>query len=779
MTQTDQVKLEYDLVSLGKSRYYQTLAEDLGCTQLGSGLITMYLSTLKGLIEKDLEQHITKKHIISLREYMDMYDLSTLEISYLVLRCALKIRPGSTMQTFTSNLGKDLLYQVRYNTFLETATPGEKWMLERALEKKKRILVGHTKGVRPPKELRLMCLYLSNLLVQVGIFQTFWEYTTTGRKTTTQLFFTKELQEYIDREHEKLSTLLPMKLPMITPPKPWTTPNNGGYLMLDYSLIRTKQHQGYRAIKTADLNKVYNGVNRLQSVGYRINQDVLKVWEHFVGLGIPIAGIPYDQEHAPEYPEVPWTDDEDKKRVKAENPKVFQSWKDVYVYLVRDRVRNQGRRQDVAMAKWFLDHMKDEEFWYTFFVDFRGRLYYDQGYINPQKPDYIKALIEFKGGKRITDPKWLYRHLSATWGHDKVTFEAREKWTTENLNEIIAVANDPIGNQWWTEAEEPFQFLAGCFDLQGYLRDPDNHLSHLIVYIDGTCNGLQHYAALFRDSLTGKYVNLIDSGKPMDLYAKVAKETTASLRTKGDEIAALWLNVGIDRALVKRVVMTTAYGVTLWGCKDQIYEEISSRNTTSHRYLGTSSINDRTASNYLGKVLYDSLSEVIVSATSGMKWLKKVSNCKKEQPLVWTTPSGFKVQQAYKETDHSYKSIKYMGKVVKLNYRDYNKHISQRKQSQGLPPNFIHSLDAAHMMLMLNRLDPSVDVVPIHDSFGCHVCDVDKLQTSLRTTFYEMYKSNDILDRFIEELGIEDPPPFPKQGDLKLEQILKSPYFFN
>lgn len=63
----------------------------------------------------------------------------------------------------------------------------------------------------------------------------------------------------------------------------------------------------------------------------------------------------------------------------------------------------------------------------------------------------------------------------------------------------------------WMEAEDPFQFLGACFELRKALRAPrhEEYASHLPVHQDGSCNGLQHYAALARDEQGGIAVNLV------------------------------------------------------------------------------------------------------------------------------------------------------------------------------------------------------------------------------------------------------------------------------
>lgn len=70
--------------------------------------------------------------------------------------------------------------------------------------------------------------------------------------------------------------------------------------------------------------------------------------------------------------------------------------------------------------------------------------------------------------------------------------------------------------RWWQQAEDPFQLLSAIMDIRGALLsgDPASYVSHCPIMMDGSCNGLQHYAALGRDRGGGAAVNLLDSDKP-------------------------------------------------------------------------------------------------------------------------------------------------------------------------------------------------------------------------------------------------------------------------
>ena len=150
--------------------------------------------------------------------------------------------------------------------------------------------------------------------------------------------------------------------------------------------------------------------------------------------------------------------------------------------------------------------------------------------------------------------------------------------------------------------EDPFQGLATCIEIVKAIDsgDPEAYECSLAVHMDGSCNGLQHYAALGRDLVGGKAVNLCPAEEPQDVYVgvmhevirRVAEEAEKTLDFEGDHVdslsraqkkaltnnrAAKLVNGLIDRGVVKRTVMTSVYGVTFIGARQQIKEKIESK----------------------------------------------------------------------------------------------------------------------------------------------------------------------------------------------------------
>jgi DNA-directed RNA polymerase len=118
--------------------------------------------------------------------------------------------------------------------------------------------------------------------------------------------------------------------------------------------------------------------------------------------------------------------------------------------------------------------------------------------------------------------------------------------------------------------------------------------------MDGSCNGLQHYAALGRDTVGGKAVNLCAMDGPQDVYSgvmhevirRVAEEADRMVDFGGDDFDSLsneqkkavvnnrsakLVNGLIDRGVVKRTVMTSVYGVTYIVARNQIQEKIEEK----------------------------------------------------------------------------------------------------------------------------------------------------------------------------------------------------------
>ena len=147
----------------------------------------------------------------------------------------------------------------------------------------------------------------------------------------------------------------------------------------------------------------------------------------------------------------------------------------------------------------------------------------------------------------------------------------------------------------------------------------------------------------------------------------------------------------------------------------------------------------------------------------------------KDHTMQWITPVGVPVVNWAEGTVVKRVGIRSMG--VHAIWMSYNSgKYDTRAASNGIVPNFVHSLDSAHLCMTINDCDASI--LPIHDSFATHPCDVQKMHDSLRKTFAEMY-STFSTETFTESNGIDTTEyPIPERGNLDILEVLDAPYMF-
>lgn len=118
----------------------------------------------------------------------------------------------------------------------------------------------------------------------------------------------------------------------------------------------------------------------------------------------------------------------------------------------------------------------------------------------------------------------LVHLINLTGTMKRATIEERLKYARSILPEIIDSAERPLnGRLWWQSSEEKWQTLACCMEINKAVKtgSPENYISYFPVHQDGSCNGLQHYAALGRDREGAASVNLCSFKQPQDVYSTV------------------------------------------------------------------------------------------------------------------------------------------------------------------------------------------------------------------------------------------------------------------
>jgi len=117
--------------------------------------------------------------------------------------------------------------------------------------------------------------------------------------------------------------------------------------------------------------------------------------------------------------------------------------------------------------------------------------------------------------------------------------------------------------------------------------------------------------------------------------------------------------------------------------------------------------------------------------------------------VVWTTPLGLPIVQPYRKTKR--KQIMTSLQTVYISDPNSPAEVNALKQASAFPPNFIHSLDATHMMLTaLECRTQGLTFASVHDSYWTHASSIDKMSEIIRSTFIALH-SSDVLTRLQTE----------------------------
>ena len=553
---------------------------------------------------------------------------------------------------------------------------------------------------------------------------------------------------------------------------------SGGYYSIRKPLVKAGHHKHTSTLEDPVSDAVLSAVNIIQAVPWKINNFVLTVMEEIWESGAAIGCVPSaeDEPVPPRLPDEQWEAMSDKEKMQYKAKVAIVHGKNAEM---------QGKREAFIRKLRLAQELRDQPaIYFPHNLDFRGRIYPMTQDLNPQNDDVAKGLLTFSRGKPLgtRGAKWLAIALANAAGNDKMSMTDREIWTRMHSDQIVRCATHPLETDFWYRGvDEPWQFLALCKEWLGYVTYGDDHVCFVAIHVDGSCNGLQHLSAMGRDPVGARATNLTRDPVRQDIYLEVAEEVkrlVAIDAAAGIPEAVAWLGK-VNRKTVKRAVMTTPYGVTYRGIRDQLVQDGHTDEIEGQAFR---------QADYLRDKLVDALGKTVRSARDIMAWIQGIALALADHdiPFRWTTPVGMVVQQSYWKMGS--KRIKTLWGDQYINpieyYEDSTLGLNSRKQSLASAPNVIHSFDAAHLVntVIMSRLEGIEDFSFIHDSYGTHPCDVDTLSRILREQFVLQY-SEDWLAKLEEEVRSYAPdvelPERPPLGNFDVTEVLESVYFFS
>lgn len=317
------------------------------------------------------------------------------------------------------------------------------------------------------------------------------------------------------------------EVPMLCPPIPRTSVDSGGYLYTYTDLLRLPQQFSYqnelfRAAPPVQVYPVLDSINQLASVPWKVNSRVLDLVIKVFNLGgdkkldVPLTPDSMVTDKHLGYRGIQRTQFETERSVKDEK---YQKQQNELLSLYMDT------KYKLSLA----NHFRDRPIWLPTNLDFRGRTYpgklhtcnkfiaklrmlmniYTTLFTVPPhlthlSADLTRSMLCFHQKQPLGENglDWLKLHCINLTGFKKQnSIQDRLAYANEHIDLIIDSADNPLdGKRWWLTSDEPWQTLAACFEIVDAMRSPNpaEFMSGFPIHQDGSCNGLQHYAALGR-----------------------------------------------------------------------------------------------------------------------------------------------------------------------------------------------------------------------------------------------------------------------------------------
>jgi hypothetical protein len=578
--------------------------------------------------------------------------------------------------------------------------------------------------------------------------------------------------------------LRPNRGPMVVEPIPWEGLVGGGHLANTSPVVQIRAARDHAAISylSGRIGPQLAAVNVLQRQQLEVDPWMLRVQREAWDRNIP-GLFPVERDPVPDAGPFPT----------SEPPDVQDAWRRNQARHHQDLRDNSSKRLAIERALQTAEALVGRPIYQAHFLDFRGRAFTANRGLTHQGPDHQKALLQFGLGEvRFPDSEtvgWILKAAAGHWGLSRSSWPDRRKWGMKEYGRLEAIAADPIGKvRLWREAKQPWQFL----QMARAYSNPDERWRgfRVPIRLDQTCSGAGIIATLLRDRAMAELCNICGTG-PNDLYSAVVERLQQQLEIDlhcGDarthQLAAGWLELGIDRSWVKAAVMHTPFGSTSRtvadGIRDQLQERLGPVDDWAGRIYRPSS--------YLESRLRVALGTETASLMQLRRWLCDVGQevvGRHQQQIRWTTPMGWPMQVGRPTPSKSVIRTHLLGKLAAVTFEEDppEGELSARRTNGSITANLVHSFDAALVHAVAYRAgEQGVPLLTNHDCFATDPANATWLQETLLSEFQALY-ATDWLEAIAEEIrcgaGLKALPPPPPRGALEIGEIGSNPYLFS
>nr|YP_009574413.1 hypothetical protein [Arthrobotrys musiformis]QBM31531.1 hypothetical protein [Arthrobotrys musiformis]QBM31681.1 hypothetical protein [Arthrobotrys musiformis] len=607
--------------------------------------------------------------------------------------------------------------------------------------------------------------------------------------------------------------ILPKKIPMIVKPNNYERIFNGetyieklgGYLLNGECYSKEIIIKNWRSMdnsKINDINNIYNAINNLSSVPYKINKNVL----NFIRLNDSRFNLTLN--NGPLH-EIEMKKEENIKLLKREKIELEKYTSKKFV------------EQNILLLADLFENIP--EFYIPVRMDYRGRIYCEVEYLNYQSTELAKSLLIYARGEKIfkndiNSIDYLKIFGANCYGNklDKSSFNDRINWVDENIDNIRNFENGIL----ISKAESKYMFIAFCFEYNRWLDCLENSdsayfITYLPIQLDASCNGYQHISMLVKDIEMAEHLNLIKSDRseiPQDFYSFIASFLYEyfNINLKNNELededrqSLERLKVlEIQRSIIKKAIMTIPYNASsiqlikylqepfeyddektkLEWEKNKTVKNIDNDSNESHFSCLTN--DEKINVNKLNKILKKNKKEYwykhrdnnnikleakdFINLYYGLKYilekvspsLSTLSNYFKEIAnicsklginILWNLPTGLEAVQSYMEIkEKRVTPMNYSKNTFSLKIPVRGK-LDKEKQMRALMPNLIHSLDASSLVLLVDKyfnehITEVKNIYAIHDCFAVTANNMEYIIYTLKLVYISLYKDKGYLKK--------------------------------
>ena len=267
-------------------------SENLSVTQPVQKLIKRALLPYQQAIEKYLEKYRTGKVIrysIAAKKILELLDQLTIqELTYIAIKMIMNsLYHQVNRQKVAERISEALQNEVKLKYFKDINANYYDAVLAELTKRNARVdwkcsalsVSFHKKFEADfkkftPREIYHVGLILLDLFKQSTGFIEYQKIYEKG-KIKYYVTTTPDTLNWIEKANKTLEVLNPFFLPMVCPPKEWTSVYSGGYIspyLVKNKFIKNHNRDYLKHVDTLDMPEVYSAVNTIQATPWKINQ---------------------------------------------------------------------------------------------------------------------------------------------------------------------------------------------------------------------------------------------------------------------------------------------------------------------------------------------------------------------------------------------------------------------------------------------------------------------------------------------------------------------------